>query len=76
MPETTEMEAVIHKVLPGHIFHFVILSLSGSLSLCGLFSSCGKHGYTLVVVRRLLITIASLATDHRLWGLNTQRRFT
>ena len=32
------------------------------------FSSCGEQGYSLGVVRGLLIAVASLVTEHRLRG--------
>ena len=32
------------------------------------FSSCSKWGLFLVGVSRLLIVVASLAAEHRLWG--------
>ena len=34
----------------------------------GLFSSCGKWGLLLVEVRGLLTAVASLVTEHGLWG--------
>ena len=39
---------------------------AGSLLLHGLFSGCGKRGLLFVVVRRLLIVVASLVVEHRL----------
>ena len=39
---------------------------AGSSLLCELFSSCSERGYSLVVVGRLLITVASLVAEHGL----------
>ena len=35
------------------------------------FSSCSKWGLFLVGVSRLLIVVASLVAEHRLWGAQT-----
>ena len=40
----------------------------GSSLLCGLFSSCNEWGSSLAEVRRLLIVVASLATEYGLQG--------
>ena len=47
-------------------FNLFILGFAGSLLLCRFFSSCGKRGYSLVVMHRLLIAEASLVAEHRL----------
>ena len=36
------------------------------VAVCGLFSSCGERGLLLVVVRGLLIAVASLVAKHGL----------
>ena len=36
------------------------------IAACGLFSSCGEQELLLVVVRGLLIAVASLIEEHRL----------
>ena len=41
---------------------------AGSSLLHWLFSSCGEWEYSLVVARRLLIAVASLAEDHGLYS--------
>ena len=33
------------------------------------FSSCGERGLLFVSVHRLLIVVASLGAEHRLWGV-------
>ena len=48
------------------LFYLFILGFAGSLLLCRFFSSCGKRGYFLVVMHRLLVAEASLVTEHRL----------
>ena len=53
-----------------YLFLFLVV-----LSLCcctQAFSSCGKWGLLCVVVRGLLIVVASLAEEHRLWALGPQ----
>ena len=45
---------------------FVYFWLSGSLLLCGLFSSCGKQGLLFVRVCGLLIVVPFLVGEHRL----------
>ena len=49
-------------------FLFVYLWLCWVLLLRGLFSSCGKWGYSLVAMLRLLVAVASLIPEHRLEG--------
>ena len=48
--------------------YLFIWGFAGSLLLCGLFSSCGKRGYSLVVMHRLLIAEAKkpLLSQHGL----------
>ena len=56
--------------IPVHLqkcIYVCVLGRAGSL-LCGLFSSCGKQGYSLAVVRRLFDALAASAAEHRLWG--------
>ena len=36
------------------------------VAVCGLFSSCGEQGLLFVVVRELLIVVASLVAEHGL----------
>ena len=51
----------------GYILFNTILFVFGcavSSLLCGLFSSCGKHGYCLVAVRGLLIEEALPVAEH------------
>ena len=48
------------------LIYLFILGFAGSLLLCRFFSSCGKRGYFLVVMHRLLVAEASLVTEHRL----------
>ena len=45
-----------------------VLGCSGSLSLQGVFSSCNKRGLLTSHDAQLLIAIASLLAEHRLWG--------
>ena len=44
-------------------------SYAGSLLLCGLFSSFGERGYSLVAVLGLLIAMASVIVGHGLSGV-------
>ena len=44
---------------------FIIFGAAGSSLLCGLFSSCGEQGYSLVTVCRLPAEVASLIAEHR-----------
>ena len=46
------------------IILLIYLDCSRSLLLCRLFSSCGKWGYSLVVVPGLLTAVASLVAEH------------
>ena len=41
---------------------------AGSLLLHGFFSSCGKWGYSIVAVPRLLFAVASFVAEHGLQG--------
>ena len=45
-----------------------IFGHSESSLLYKLFSSCNKWVYSLVVVHGLLMVVASLISEHRLWG--------
>ena len=54
---------------PFFVFLIFISDCVGSPLLHGLFSSCDKWGFALVVVRRLLIAVASLVVEHGLWGV-------
>ena len=47
-------------------FSFVYFWLPGSLMLCSLSLVAVSGGYSLVVVHRLLIAVASLIAEHRL----------
>jgi len=44
---------------------YLFLALLG-LHCCRLFSGCGKQGLLSVVMRRLLIVVASFIAEHRL----------
>ena len=44
---------------------YLFLALLG-LHCCRLFSGCGEQGLLSVVVRRLLIVVASFIAEHRL----------
>ena len=48
--------------------HLFIFGCTGSSLLHGLFFSCSKQGLLFVVVHGLLIAVASLNAEHRLWG--------
>ena len=43
------------------------------VAVCGLFSRCAKWGLLFVVVRGLLIAVASLAAEHGLWARGLQQ---
>ena len=43
-----------------------IFDCAGSLLLCRLLASCGKWGYSVVMVFGLLIAMVFLVTEHRL----------
>ena len=48
--------------------YLLIFVCAGSSLLHGLFSSCGEWGLVVVVVHRLLIAVASLVAEHRLYA--------
>ena len=48
-----------------YLFIYFLLAVLG-LHCCMTFSSCGEGGFSLVVVCRLLIAVASLVVEHRL----------
>ena len=52
-----------------YFLNFIFFVCAGSPLLHRPFSSCCKQGYSLAVVRRLLTAVASLAVEHRLWGV-------
>ena len=43
-----------------HNFMYLFIDCPGASLLCVLFSSCGKHGLSLVAVCGVLIAVASL----------------
>ena len=43
-----------------------IFSCAGSLLLSAVFSRCGKQGLLFIVMRGLLVEVASLVAEHRL----------
>ena len=45
---------------------FIFLAALGLRCCARAFSSCGEHGLLFVVVRRLLIALASLVAEHGL----------
>lgn len=47
-------------------FTYLFLAVLGLLATARAFSSCGKRGLFLVVVRGLLTLVASLAEEHGL----------
>ena len=51
-------------------FYLKILTFghAGSLLMCGFFSSCGKWGYFLVVMHKLLIVVTPLVGEARALG--------
>ena len=52
-----------------YFYNFIdLFDCAGSSLLGRLFSSCNEQGYSLVAVPRLLIAVASLAGEHRLWS--------
>ena len=53
------------------VFVYLFWGCAGSSLLRGFSSNCGERGYPLVVVRRLLVAIASLG-EHRLQGTGAQ----
>ena len=56
----------------GFKFLFILLFIfgcAGSSLLCRLFYSCGERGYPLAVVLGLLMAVASLVSELRLWGV-------
>ena len=48
------------------IFIYFFLAVLGLHCCAWAFSSCGEWGLLFIVVRRLLITVASLVAEHRL----------
>ena len=55
-----------------YIYLFIYLFIfgcAGFLLLKGLFSSCSEQGLLFIAVHGLLIAVASLVTEHGLWGL-------
>ena len=60
---TKSLEVMQHSI--GFFFYFWLCWLF--LAACGLFSSCRESGvYSLVMLFRLLIAVASLVADHGL----------
>ena len=56
---------------PAHALFCAFILFLAVLGLCccmWAFSSCGDGGSSLVAVPRLLIVVASLVAEHRLWG--------
>ena len=50
-----------------------LFACAGSLSLCALFSGCGKQGLLIVVVDGLLIAVTSFVAEHKLWTCKLQQ---
>ena len=44
------------------------MAVLGLLCCVQAFSSCGERGLLFVVVHKLLIAVASLVAEHRLWA--------
>ena len=49
-----------------YLFIYLFLVVSGLCYCARAFSSCGKQGLLFIVVRGLLIVVASLTVEHRL----------
>ena len=49
------------------IYYFIIFGCAGSLVLCRLSLVAARAAYSLVVLRKLLIVVASLVGEHGLW---------
>ena len=49
-----------------YLIYLLFLALLGLRCCARAFSSCGERGLLFVVVRGLLITVASLIVEHRL----------
>ena len=54
------------------LYIFLFLAALGLRCCTQAFSSCGEWGLLLVVVRGLLIAVASLVAEHRLWACRLQ----
>ena len=66
---SVSIEVIIYPVniLNIDIYLFIYFGCVGSLLLCaGFLSSCGERGLLFVVVRGLLIAVASLVVEHGL----------
>ena len=53
-------------------FTYLFLAVLGLRCCMQAFSSCSEQGLLLVVVRRLLVAMASLVVDHGLWARGLQ----
>ena len=56
-----------------YLFICLLLTALGLRCCTQAFSSCGKQGLLFIVMCRLLIAVASLATEHGLWALRLQQ---
>ena len=63
-----ERNADAFKKLFLYLFICLYLAMLGLCCCVWAFSSCRDHGYSLAVVRVLVIVVASLVGEHRLWG--------
>ena len=52
-----------------NLFIYLFLAALGLCCCAQAFSSCGEQGLLFVVVRELLIAVASLVVEHRLQGM-------
>ena len=50
-----------------YLFIYLFLAVLGLRCCAWAFSSCGERGLLFVVVRRLLLAVASLVAEHGLW---------
>ena len=50
-----------------YLFIYLFMAALGLRCYGQASSGCGKQGLLFVVVRRLLIAVASLVVEHRLW---------
>ena len=55
-----------------YLFIYLFLAALGLHCCAQAFSSCGEWGLLFLAVRGLLITVASLVVEHRLWERRLQ----
>ena len=70
MPGHTLSMSCVHLLTALFFFSnfILVLSVLGLHCCTWAFSSCSKRGLLFVVVLRLLIVVASLVAEHRLWS--------